>query len=345
MFTLDSHDDVRVDNNVINVLKEATRTAQQVASKFNQQYHSTISQPSGPIPSMAEVYGRNTTPFPPFDYGSPPPPPPPPRPASAVQSFNPAVHQIDRPTGPISLTSDEVEYCRRSKPFMVKATFSMFDPHPEDKLKRVRVKPPGCRTVYVSNMPLVISDVICAEIFSTFGAIENLELNSSKTKNDKITKFCNLKFVKAKSADRALKYNGCYLLVSKPGTPIMPHQVGQLQVDFATDDQDVQEWERDQRIVDRMTDNCPAFSEAEATRVMQFLRDPLRLVSAANVVKEWCQTGQCTRLTSKTFYSLITTVNATVKRLPYTLQDFKETVKKNKADEEWQKNDLENYCK
>ena len=241
------------------------------------------------------------------------------------------------------LTSREVEHCRTVSAVAVKPTFSFFPPARDDVLKRVKPKPAGCKTIFVGNIPAVSDDSVIKELFSLIGNVEKVKMSISKHR-DRVTKYCHVRFDKTQTTDRAVKYNGHYLVVAKPNMQFHMHQVGQITVDYACDNADLQDWERDQHHAEQIAEFVPRFSENCATRILQYVREPSRLVNSAKVITTWVNEGECKRMTSKTFFSLITTVNATVKKFPMVLSELREMVDKNKKEEESRKEAVVEQC-
>lgn len=91
-----------------------------------------------------------------------------------------------------------------------------------------RVRPPGCRTIYVGGLPDEIRESIVREIFENYGRIHTLRLS---TKN-----FCHIRFDQESCVDAAMLISGYHIkLLSKDQEDEVDNKAnsGWLHVDYA----------------------------------------------------------------------------------------------------------------
>lgn len=130
-----------------------------------------------------------------------------------------------------------------------------------------RSRPPGCRTVFVGNIPEKCSEEILKQIFENFGEIDSVRFNLNNKKS-----FAHIRFVKHESAERAVIANGSQIRVENRTDRSF---CTNLHIDFAHAREDQIEYERQKRrFLSPMTgdQDIPQFSEHQANETLEKLK-------------------------------------------------------------------------
>ena len=284
-----------------------------------------------------------------MDYDSAPPPPPPPSSYSAMEKPKqvappplPPPEESTADNKPPPPTPD-VEHCQSRQPVLQTARCALYPPKDSDEKQAVKNKPPGCRTIFVGNLPALIDDDMLYEIFSGCGTVDSINTKISLIQKEARTmKYCYLKFKKRESADRGIHYNGHYLFVGNRGSPMLPHMISKIQVDYASDKFDYEEYESDPG---PLAEGYLSFSESRASRIMSYLHEPEKFVDAAKVVVKWCKKGEMSRGNINTFFALITTAHSFLKKISARIDEVKEMIENHKEEEKNARQPLAGQCK
>ncbi|KAG6442236.1 ecto-NOX disulfide-thiol exchanger 2 isoform X2 [Manduca sexta] len=225
-----------------------------------------------------------------------------------------------------------------------------------------RVKPPGCRTIFVGGFPDKVRESTVKEIFENYGRIHTLRLSKKN--------FCHIRFERENSVDAAMAISGYRIKLTTKEKDDMESEdnsnatAGWLHVDYALSRDDQNEYERHQRQLIRaqqaQIEQLSAQQEI-ASRSMSYDRlrrspSPVRIQPFSNVAMlqlgekikneehfsssvptllAWLERGECSKKNSNQFYSMIQATNTHIRRLynekmqaEEELQESKERVKK-----------------
>ncbi|KAF8786996.1 Ecto-NOX disulfide-thiol exchanger 1 like protein [Argiope bruennichi] len=189
-------------------------------------------------------------------------------------------------------------------------------PLPGERRSR-RQKPPGCRTVFVGNLPEKITEEIIRDAFKICGPISVIRMSKKN--------FCHIRFANMESVDQALLLSGFRIRIDESEDPTCN---GRLHVDYAVARDDQHDYEclerarlREER--HRQQDAfrppspppIPHFSEHEAQTLADRLRNEETFREGLQVLITWLDRGECNKKNSGSFYSLIQSSHSHVKRL------------------------------
>ncbi|KAG7296168.1 hypothetical protein JYU34_021269 [Plutella xylostella] len=224
-----------------------------------------------------------------------------------------------------------------------------------------RMKPLGCRTIFVGGLPDKIKESIVRDIFERYGRIHQLRLSKKN--------FCHIRFDRENCVDLAMQLSGYRIKIvdkdSKDKEDEDNHSnTGWLHVDYAISRDDQNEYERKQRQVLRaqqaqmeqltaqqeyaaaMTGRqAPAmyrspsppirpFSNAAITQMSEKIKSEEHFAVILPTLLAWLERGECSKKNSNQFYSMIQATNSHIRRLysekmqsEEELQEFKERTK------------------
>ncbi|GBN69349.1 Ecto-NOX disulfide-thiol exchanger 1 [Araneus ventricosus] len=195
-----------------------------------------------------------------------------------------------------------------------------------------RQKPPGCRTVFVGNLPEKITEEIIKDAFKICGLISVVRMNKKN--------YCHIRFVTMESVDQALLLSGFRIRIDES---VDPAYNGKLHVDYATAYDDQHDYEcverarlREERHRQKEAFRPPSpppiphFSEHEAQTLAERLRNEETFREGLQVLITWLEKGECNKRNSGTFYSLIQSSHSHVKRLRNEKNRHEEEVEKAK---------------
>ncbi|GAB0086924.1 Ecto-NOX disulfide-thiol exchanger [Sergentomyia squamirostris] len=197
---------------------------------------------------------------------------------------------------------------------------TLFPPNPNAPAPTTRERPPGCRTVFVGGLPENITEEIIREVFERCGEITTLRLSKKN--------FCHIRFAFEVSVDSAIYLSGYRIRIG--GQTDAAH-CGRLHVDYAQARDDQYEWECRQRQLqreqrhrerlerDRMRPLSPPpivhYTDHEASAVAERLKQDESFVKAVQTLIAWLERGDCNKRNANTFYSMIQSTNAHVRRI------------------------------
>lgn len=184
-----------------------------------------------------------------------------------------------------------------------------------------RVKPNGCRTIFVGGLPDNMTEPILMEIFETCGEITTLRLSKKN--------FCHIRFSNEASVEAAITYSGFRVRI---GNSTESPNCGRLHVDYAQARDDQYDYEcklrqsqREQRHREKVskeritTSLSPTktvhFSDNEAVNLTERIKSDETLAKASQILVNWLERGDCNKKNSNTIYSLIQSVNSQIRRL------------------------------
>ncbi|GFS41594.1 ecto-NOX disulfide-thiol exchanger 1 [Nephila pilipes] len=182
------------------------------------------------------------------------------------------------------------------------------------EIRNRRLKPDGCRTVYVGNLPEKMTEGMVSEIFQRFGNISTIRMNDRH--------FCHIRFEKMESVEEALLLSGYRIKIKNNDEPAYN---GKLHVDYATAHNDqldfecrIRQMKREERHRARDTfipspPPMPLYSEHEAVSVNEELCNRETFKKGVAVLITWFEKGECTRRNSAKFYSMLQIINNIVK--------------------------------
>ncbi|XP_031621671.1 ecto-NOX disulfide-thiol exchanger 2 [Contarinia nasturtii] len=194
----------------------------------------------------------------------------------------------------------------------------LLPPNPNAPPPSTRERPSGCRTVFVGGLPENISEEIIKDVFERCGEITTLRLSKKN--------FCHIRFVFEASVDSAIYLSGYRIRINNlTDSP----NCGRLHVDFAQarDDQyefecKQRQWQREQRHRERLERDRSKlsppivyFSEHEAAAIAEKLKQDDTFSKAVQIFITWLERGDCNKKNSNTFYSMIQSTNAHIRRL------------------------------
>ncbi|CAL1269022.1 unnamed protein product [Larinioides sclopetarius] len=204
-------------------------------------------------------------------------------------------------------------------------------PLPGERRSR-RPKPPGCRTVFVGNLPEKITEEIIKEAFQRCGAISVVRMSKKN--------FCHIRFANMESVDQALLLSGFRIRIDENDDPAYN---GRLHVDYAVARDDQHDFEclerarlREERHRQKEAFRPPSpppiphFSEHEAQTLAERLRNEETFREGLQVLITWLDRGECNKRNSGTFYSLIQSSHSHVKRLRNEKSRYEEEAEKAK---------------
>ncbi|XP_059607391.1 ecto-NOX disulfide-thiol exchanger 2 [Phlebotomus argentipes] len=211
----------------------------------------------------------------------------------------------------VSTSAKEVITCK---------SCTLFPPNPNTPAPTTRERPPGCRTVFVGGLPENIGEEIIREVFERCGEITTLRLSKKN--------FCHIRFAFEASVDSAIYLSGYRLRIT--GQTDLAHS-GRLHVDYAQARDDQYEWECRQRQLqreqrhrerlerDRLRPLSPPpivhYTEHEAAAIAERLKQDESFAKAVQTLIAWLERGDCNKRNSNTFYSMIQSTNAHVRRI------------------------------
>lgn len=227
---------------------------------------------------------------------------------------------------------------------------TLYPPNPNAPPPTIRERPPGCRTVFVGGLPEKITEEILREIFERCGEITTLRLSKKN--------FCHIRFVFEASVDSAIYLSGYRLRISNNSES---SYCGRLHVDYAQARDDQYEWECKQRQLqreqrhrermerDRLRSMSPPpivhYTEHEASNVSEKLKNDETFLKAVQTLITWLERGDCSKKNSNTFYSMIQSTNAHVRRLQNDKQQYDEELKRAREHYRKQMLNMTQQCK
>uniref|UniRef100_A0A6B2E9K7 RRM domain-containing protein n=1 Tax=Phlebotomus kandelakii TaxID=1109342 RepID=A0A6B2E9K7_9DIPT len=210
---------------------------------------------------------------------------------------------------------------------------TLFPPNPNTPVPTTRERPPGCRTVFVGGLPENIGEEVIREVFERCGEITTLRLSKKN--------FCHIRFAFEASVDSAIYLSGYRLRVVGQTEPT---HSGRLHVDYAQARDDQYEWECRQRQLqreqrhrerlerDRLRPLSPPpivhYTEHEATAIAERLKQDESFAKAVQTLIAWLERGDCNKRNSNTFYSMIQSTNAHVRRISGEKMTYEEELQK-----------------
>ncbi|CAG5134098.1 unnamed protein product, partial [Candidula unifasciata] len=196
----------------------------------------------------------------------------------------------------------------------------LYPPPPGAPPSSVRVKPPGCRTIFVGGIPENSTSEILHEVFESCGQILSIRISKKN--------FAHIRFENMESVDRALYISGYRMKINDSDEK---EDTGRIHVDYAQAKNDQFEYEclqrafaREMRHFQRMEEDrlrppspppVTHFSDHEALVLLEKLKSDESFVKASQVLITWLDRGECNRRTSTGFYSMIQHVHGHVRRL------------------------------
>ncbi|GFU62766.1 ecto-NOX disulfide-thiol exchanger 2 [Nephila pilipes] len=205
----------------------------------------------------------------------------------------------------------------------------LIPPLPGEIINR-RVKPDGCRTVYVGNLPEKMTQDMVNEIFQMCGSILTIRMSEKN--------FCHIRFVDMESVEQALLLSEYRIKIENNDEPAYN---GKMHVDYATARDDQHDFECRKRQMEREERHrarasppspppMPHYSEHEAISVNEKLRNGETFKESVRVLMAWFEKGECTRRNSGIFYSMLQSTHSNVKRLANEKAKFEEEMKSTK---------------
>ncbi|XP_067947999.1 ecto-NOX disulfide-thiol exchanger 2-like [Watersipora subatra] len=214
--------------------------------------------------------------------------------------------------------------------------FILVPPPPNSAPRSTREKPPGCKTVFVGGLPETVTEDMIGELLQTCGNIETIRLGKKF--------FAHIRFDSYDAVDKAIFYSGWRMKIGdkddKPNT-------GRIHCDYATARDDQYEYECMQRAIEReqrhqrimlaemnrppSPPRVARFSESEANNVTDMLKSSNGFTEAAHTLSEWMEKGQVTGRNANRFYTMLHSVNSTVRRLTGEKEQFEEELQNYKA--------------
>lgn len=225
----------------------------------------------------------------------------------------------------------------------------LIPPFKNAPIPTTRERPSGCRTVFVGGLPENINENIIREVFERCGEITTLRLSKKN--------FCHVRFISETSVDLAIFLSGYRIRV---GGLTDPANCSRLHVDYAQARDDQYEWECKQRQLqreqrhrerneqDRLRPLSPPpiihYTDLEASTVAERLKSE-DFTSAIQILITWLERGDCNKKNSNTFYSMIQSTNAHVRRLMSDKPTFDEELRKAQELHANQMHSLNAQCK
>ena len=178
-------------------------------------------------------------------------------------------------------------------------------PSPFEKRPNLRVRPSGCRTVFVGSLPDNANSKHLQEVFSKCGKVSDVRV--AKGRN-----FGHVQFEREEEVEKALKLSGCRIRVG-PATSYADS--GKIHVDYAQPrDNDI-----NKKVV--KTSELP-YNGTNAGLVSSDLHDEDTFFSAATNIKTWIEKGNCNPNTTTSFFGLISSCNTHSRKLLKKMRDL-----------------------
>ncbi|XP_067644529.1 uncharacterized protein [Eurosta solidaginis] len=196
-----------------------------------------------------------------------------------------------------------------------------------------RERPPGCRTVFIGGLPEGCTEELIREVFEACGEITTLRASKKN--------FCHIRYRLEESVERAIYISGYRMSISdgKDAT-----NVGRLHVDYAQARDDLHDYEckqrqlqREQRHRDKPEEQrtrsaspppIPLYNDNEAVSVSEQLRNNDTFIKAVQTISAWLERGDCKKTNANTFYSMIQSTHAHVRRLHTDKQQMEDDLRK-----------------
>ena len=221
-------------------------------------------------------------------------------------------------------------------------------PTNESQKRKLSEKPLGCRTIFVGGLPSLTDEFIVNEIFYVCGPIESINVNAGKGAGTK--KFCHVRFVNRESVEMAILFSG-YLLVIGDGAD-RDAKIGRIQVDYSKSKDDQKEFREEDKMRSQTEsqeaetgDQSSLFDNKKARSLLEELRKDTAIFKTWQILTQWFARGECTRLTSNTFYSLLNSTHSHIKRLINERKDHEALVEKEKQQQLMRANVMKQQCK
>lgn len=218
----------------------------------------------------------------------------------------------------------------------------LIPPEPGTPQPMRRVRPPGCRTIFVGGLPDKIRESIVRDVFENYGRINTLRLSKKN--------FCHIRFDRESSVEAAMVVSGCQLVMTcnkdkdeKEDDNNSRLYSGWIHVDYAVSRDDQNEYERRQRQALRLqqaqmqhmnseqdTANRNAgtpyrrspspprvqlFSNAAMVQLAEKIKNEEQFSSTVPTLLGWLERGECSKKNANQFYSMIQATNSHIRRL------------------------------
>lgn len=227
---------------------------------------------------------------------------------------------------------------------------TLYPPNPNAPPPTIRERPPGCRTVFVGGLPENITEEIIREIFESCGEITTLRLSKKN--------FCHIRFAFEASVDSAIYLSGYRIRIANSSESA---NCGRLHVDYAQARDDQYEWECKQRQLqreqrhrermerERLRSMSPPpivhYTEHEAGNVAEKLKNDDTFLKAVVTLIAWLERGDCSKKNANTFYSMIQSTNAHVRRLQNDKLQYEEDLRRAREQYRKQMQNMGQQCK
>ncbi|XP_053554895.1 ecto-NOX disulfide-thiol exchanger 2 [Bombina bombina] len=217
------------------------------------------------------------------------------------------------------------------------ASCTLFPPSPNLPPPTTRVRPPGCKTIFVGGLPENSSEHTLREVFGQFGEILTVRRGGKS--------FCHIRFSDGESVERALYLSGYKIRL---GSSLDRKDTGHFHVDYSQARDDQYEWECLQRAIEReerhrrrleeqrLRPPSPppvlAYCEHAGNVLAERLKDSTTFKDAVQTLITWMERGEVNRQSANSFYGMIQSMSSSVRRLQNETQEHKRRLEEAKEE-------------
>jgi len=214
----------------------------------------------------------------------------------------------------------------------------LYPPSPNAPTPSLREKPPGCKTIFIGGVPEKADEDVIRDIFERCGPIQTVRQSKKN--------FAHIRFLNEAPVANAILLSGWRLRVDNQD---QTDYTGRLHVDYAQARDDLQEYERSQRLMEREERNrmraiedmtrapsppsIPFYSDGEAHSLVEDLKNDNKFGRAVEILETWLSRGDCSKRNAGMFYTMIQAANTHVKRLSTDKTEFEAELQRLK--EQW----------
>lgn len=226
---------------------------------------------------------------------------------------------------------------------------TLLPPNPLGPRPTIRERPLGCRTVFVGGLPENITEEHLREIFEVCGDISTLRMSKKnfchirfrlEQSIDRAITFSGYRICLGNNSINNIRNNtnnntngSSYNNTVNNNAIIDGANYGRLHVDYAQARDDQYEYECKQRQLQReqrhrehhrshersrseSPPTVPHYSDLEASLMGEQLRkDDDAFIKAVQTISTWLERGDCNKRNANTFYSMLQSTHAHVRRL------------------------------
>lgn len=222
----------------------------------------------------------------------------------------------------------------------------LYPPDPNVPWPTTTERPFRCKTVTVCGLPEKATEEIIKEVFEGCGAIESVKMLKNNC--------CHIKFTRPLSTENAVYFSGYTVKVeNKDEAPY----TGKIIVVFAQVQDDRSDYDSKHRASKRQarhreqTKYRPKpprivhYSDHEASRVCDKLKDKDTFLQAASILITWFERGELTKKNAGSFYSMIQSTHSLVRKLQVDKIKYEERFHADKTRYEERLNDVKKIFK